>query len=387
MENNRIDVLPPYSNRGVENTLQSGLRACVDWLQVTFKNVQNLQQIIDILGLDMEDFTEFENGKYGYHSHIRFGHIAIYYSSDLEHFHLEISGQGCREYEQFGTHDWVTLLGLILMLDVNITRFDIAIDDFKGYFTFPQLIKKIKKGHVRSRFRKARIQESVELNDGSTAGTTIYFGSPKSEIQVRIYDKLQERLSAGKTLEDGVEVWNRTEIQLRDKRALTAAFELVENIYSVGPLVQGILRNYVLFCNPKGEDTNKSRWDISKFWLKFLDNVEPLKLSQVAPDMTIEKVKNWFEHSVTPNFSLLMEAFDNDEQLIMDWIKEGKEKQKKKHTNMLKRFNKEKNKISESLEVRKGKIMKSFLPEGKVHKPVYKKNESSSQEDSSTREI
>ncbi|MBK5482933.1 replication initiation factor domain-containing protein, partial [Peribacillus sp. TH16] len=282
MENNNITVLPPYTNRGVVNTLQSGLRSCVDWLQVTFKNVQNVQQIIDVLGLNFDDFTEFENGKYGYHSHIRFGHIAIYYSSNLEHFHLEISGQGCREYEEYGNHDWVTLLGLILMLDVNITRFDIAIDDFEGYFKFPQLIKKIKKGHVRSRFRTARIQEKVVLNDGSTAGTTIYFGSPKSEIQVRIYDKLQERLSAGKEIEDGIEVWNRTELQLRDKRALTAAFELVENIYSVGPLVQGLLRNYVLFCNPT-DDSNKARWPISKFWIKFLDNIEPLRLSQVAP--------------------------------------------------------------------------------------------------------
>lgn len=86
MENNKNDVLPPYPNRGVQNTLQSGLRACVDWLQVTFKNIKNLQEIFDVLGLDSEDFIEFENGKYGYHSHVRFGHIAIYYSSNKSPF-------------------------------------------------------------------------------------------------------------------------------------------------------------------------------------------------------------------------------------------------------------------------------------------------------------
>lgn len=383
----KIDVQPPYTNRGVESTSENGLRACVDWVQVTFKSVQNAQQIIDILGLDFDDFTEFENGKYGYSHHIRFGHIAIYYSYDQPHFHLEITGQGCREYEEFGKHDWVTLLGLITMLDVNISRFDIAIDDFKGYFTFPKLIKKIKQGHVRSRFREARIQEKVVLNDGSTAGTTIYFGSPKSDIQVRIYDKYQERLSKGKEVIQDIKEWNRTEIQLRDKRALQAVFELVENIYSVGPLVQGILRNYVLFIDPTGNDTNKRRWDISKFWLKFLNNVEPLKLSNIAPDMTIEKVKSWFEHSVIPNFALLMEAFDNNPELIKEWISKGKEKQKKKHENMLKRFNKEKQQSVVSIQDKKERIMKSFLPVGKVHKPVYKKNESSWDEDSSTREI
>lgn len=378
-----LQVLPPYTNRGVENTDESGLRACVDWLQVTFKTVQNATEIFQLLGLESDDFTHFETGKYGYHSHYRFGHIAIYYSEHLPTIHLEISGQGCREYEQFGKYDWVTLLGMILMLDVNITRFDIAVDDFKGYFTFDKLVKKIKKGHVRSRFREARVQEKVKLNDGATAGTTIYFGSPKSELQVRIYDKLQERISNGKEIVEGIEVWNRTEIQLRDKRALTAAFELVENIHSVGPLVQGVLRNYIMFCEPKENDTNKSRWPISKFWLKFLNNVEPLKLAQVAPDMTIEKVKDWFEHSIVPNFALLMEAFQHNENLVHEWIAKGKDKQQKKHENMLKRFKKEQQLAYDSQNDKRAAIREKLLQPRSFHK----KNESSWKEDSSDKEI
>ncbi|WP_313150971.1 replication initiation factor domain-containing protein [Lysinibacillus capsici] len=338
--------LPPYSNRGVENTVQDGLRACVDWLQVTFKNVSSSQDIIHLLGLDSEEFIEYETGKYGFTNHMRFGHIAIYYSYKEDTlYHLEITGQGCRELEQFGKHDWVTLLGLILMLDVNITRFDIAVDDFKGYFTFTRLINKIKKGHVRSRFRKARILEDVLLNDGSTAGTTIYFGSAKSDIQVRIYDKLGERVSKGHTIQEGIEVWNRTEIQMRDKRALQAVYELVQNIHNVGQEVQGILRNYVLFLDENKKDSNKGRWDISKFWLKFLNGVEPLSLTQVAPDATIEKVNRWFEHSVSANFALLYEAFDHDMAKIIQWLELGKERQKKKHKNMLNRFNAEKKNV------------------------------------------
>lgn len=339
-------VLPPYSNRGVENTDESGLRACVDWLQVTFKNVRSAESIIDLLGLNFDDFVEFENGKYGFSNHLRFGHISIYYSYKEDTlFHLEITGQGCRELEQFGKYDWLTLLELILMLDINITRFDIAVDDFKGYFTFGKLINKIKKGHVRSRFRKARIMEDVELNDGSTAGTTIYFGSAKSDIQVRIYDKLGERISKGMEILEGIEVWNRTEIQMRDKRALQAVYELVQNIHNIGQEVQGILRNYVLFLDPKKNDTNKGRWGISKFWLTFLNGVEPLSLTQVAPDVTIEKVNRWFENSVAANFALLYEAFDNDQAKIMQWIELGKEKQKKKHENMLNRYRAEKKNV------------------------------------------
>lgn len=384
----KTEVLPPYTNRGVENTVQNGLRACVDWLQVTFKSVRSPEEITQVLGLDFNDFTHFETGKYGYTYHYRFGHIAIYYSYEIDNLHLEISGQGCREYEEFGKYDWITLLGLILMLDVNITRLDYAIDDFKGYFTFEQIIKKVKKGHVRSRFRKARVLEDIELNDGSTVGTTVYFGSPKSDILVRFYDKLHERLSAGKEIHDGIEVWNRIEVQMRDDRAKIAAFELVENFESIGTTVQGILRNYILFCDPKDNDSNKSRWPISKFWLKFLDNVAPLKLSKVAPDMTLERVKGWFEHSVVSNFALLMEAFDNNPEMVQDWIQKGKDKQKKKHENMLKRFKKEQKTINLVLDDKRKAIMKKLLPEGKIHKPVYRnKKESSGREDSQALEI
>jgi len=377
------EVLPPYTNRGVENTTKNGLRACVDWLQVTFKSVQNVEQIIQVLGLDFDDFMHFETGKYGYTYHYRFGHIAVYYSNEISNCHLEITGQGCREYEQFAPHDWQELLSLILMLDVNITRLDLAVDDFHGYFTFKQLIKKIKKGHVRSRFKKARVFEDVLLNDGSTAGMTIYFGSQKSDILVRIYDKLQERLAAGKEVQEGIEVWNRVEIQMRDDRAKTAAYALVHSLDSVGVTVQGILRNYVLFCDPKDSDTNKSRWPISKFWLKFLDNVAPLRLSQVAPDMTIERVKDWFEHTVVSNFALLLEAYKNNPSLIDDWFVKGKEKQKKKHENMLKRFKKEQSLMNISLDERRKVVKETLLKPKRLHK----KKESSGHEDSRHQEI
>ncbi len=43
---------PLYGNTGAENTYRSGLRALVDWLGVTFKNVQSVQDVCDLLGID-----------------------------------------------------------------------------------------------------------------------------------------------------------------------------------------------------------------------------------------------------------------------------------------------------------------------------------------------
>lgn len=343
-------VLPPSTNRGVENTYQGGLRACVDWLQVTFKNVARLQDIADLLGLDFKDFTEFHTGKYGYNSHLRCGNIAIYFNcgdnfhnvSDY-YFHLEMTGQGCREWEENSSYDWVTFLGLILMLQVNITRLDLAVDDFQDHFRVKTVIDKAKRGHVRSKFKKARRIEEYDLKEGQVTGATCYFGRPQSDIQVRFYDKYLEREGKGKTIESGLNTWVRTEIQLRDKRAQTAAYELVNNIADTGKLVKGILSQYINFLVPS-KDSNKARWKICKWWLDFLGDVEKVRLAQVAPDRTVEKVRAWVEKSVAPSLFLLVQAYKDDPDLLAEILEEGASRFNKKHLNMLMRFIKERDK-------------------------------------------
>jgi phage replication initiation protein len=366
-QNEEKICLPPYTNRGVENTREDSLTACVDWLQVTFKAVGNPNKIIDLLGMDQVDFLPFENGKYGYSFHLRHGHIAIYFNIDtLEDdyqpsCHLEMSGQGCREFEQVGKYDWSTFLGLVLMLDVNITRLDLAIDDKKGYFTFAKLKKKLKQRfdednnpytEVRSRFHTAKIFESFRLADGENLGTTIYFGSPSSEIQVRIYDKLKQILHKNVSTKDKkareeleeqmkhIKTWIRTEMQLRDERAIMAASILAnhQSDEKIGEQIKGHLKNYINFVDFNPNDKNKSRWKVSDFWTRFLDDVEKLPLTQKSPDVSIEKAKDWIEKSVVANFNTVLEAYDYNAELVVNFLVAGMQKQKKKHLNMLKTF-------------------------------------------------
>lgn len=374
------NVVPPYANRGVQNTCPKSLTACVDWLQVTFKSVALPDAVIELLGLSPDDFIDFESGKYGFHYHKRFGHIAIYYSHDSEMVHLEMSGQGCREYEQFGKYDWMVLLSMILMLDVNIPRLDLAIDDTLGYFHLKTVQTKIKKGEVRSLFKRARVMEDFRIQDGENLGTTCYFGSPKSEIQIRLYDKYKQLKNNGKEVPEGIDFWNRYEIQMRDDRAKYAALllSLMNDSENVGEMIKGIFKHYITFVN-RSSDTNKSRWPVANFWKKFLKDVNEIRLVSKAPDSTIIKSRNWIENNVSASLDAVLESFNYDVSLLIDLIVEGNKKRTKKHENMINRFRKDLgiNSIDTAVtaEINRENLI-DLLEEYK------KKNESSGHEDS-----
>lgn len=353
-------VMLPYCNTGAQNTELVGLRACVDWLQVTFKNVEDYTEVIELIGLVPSDFTYFPTGNFGYKSHARFGHIEVYFDGQPNMgVHLKISGQGCREYEEYNVFDWSTLLALMFNWDINISRLDVAIDDFEGYFKLDQVLSKVKRGHVTSKFKEARQHQRYSLSDGSTSGLTVYFGDPSSRIQVRMYDKKLQLESKGQVVK--VDFWNRTEIQLRNERAENLAIVLAHEHLTTGQAVQGILSNYLNFRIPSKTDSkNKSRWKKCDWWLKFLDAVQPLSLTQVAPDATVQRSKDWIEKQVSPTLAMLYEAFDQDEKMLMTFVKEGLPRLKKKHENMISKFKADK-KMRKELEELKEAEMKKML--------------------------
>lgn len=331
-------VSPPLGNTGAQNTSQTALRSCVDWLQATFKNVHNVQEIIQILGMELTDFTPCDSGQYGYKEQVRCGHIAIYFNGrENMGVHLEMTGQGCREYETMSIFSWSRLFCLFMNYDVNITRLDLAVDDFEGYFTLKQLKRKIRQGAVRSLFRSAMEIRKSSLDTGESKGDTIYFGSEKSRVRIRIYDKYLEMISKGRQLEEELTFWNRTELQFRDERANAVAYLIAIDKDSLGEIITGILKRYINFC-VKSKDTNKARWKVCKFWTDFLGDVEPLKLTEIAPDRTVEDTKDWIQKQVEPSLSMLYVAFENDKTLMDKIVYEGLMKMKDKHFDMLERY-------------------------------------------------
>ncbi|WP_324628413.1 replication initiation factor domain-containing protein, partial [Bacillus paranthracis] len=181
------------------------------------------QLISDVLRLKIDDFF-VAGGKNGYRESLQCGSISIYYDGREDMgIHLEMKGRGCREYESYGQRTWKELLQSISEHQGSYTRLDVAVDDFDGLFTIKGLVRKIKKKELVSKFRKARNVEDIEIKTGEVRGVTLYFGSGKSDIQIRMYDKLSERKDNNYNVSEDIEVWNRTELQLRDEKATHVA--------------------------------------------------------------------------------------------------------------------------------------------------------------------
>ncbi|SOC16564.1 phage replication initiation protein [Ureibacillus xyleni] len=341
MKKEKKDFVFPYSNRGVENTLENGLRACVDWVEATFKTVGTEQLVTDLLQMNFDKFYP-DTGRYGYRRSIRCGSISVYFDGQEDMgIHLEMKGRGCREYEGYNLLSWKELFEVFLRYEVSFSRLDIAVDDFKGFFKLKEIQKKIKGRELVSKFKLANIQQSYETRTGLGQGLTIYYGSSKSDIQIRMYDKLSERSNNNYNVPKDINFWNRTEVQLRNERAQTVAKILAteeDGERTIGQTVCGILKHYIRFTI-KGKEKNRSRWKTARFWDKFLNGVDALSLSTnpVEPQ-TVEEKEMWFMNQAAPTYALILDAYGGDPKKMAQLAKYGRQRYKKEHIDMINRF-------------------------------------------------
>ncbi|WP_214796718.1 replication initiation factor domain-containing protein, partial [Exiguobacterium sp. EHD646] len=159
----------------------------------------------------------------------------------------------------------------------------------------------------------------------------------------RFYDKLLEQVSKNKKLNEDVDHWTRVEVQLRKEHANAVALIIAKQERDIGGVVKGILHNYVAFCVKSKVDSNKARWKVSKFWEEFLDGVSKLALSQVAPDLSIQRSEDWIKRQATATLAMLYTAFDGDMTSFMNYLIDGTNKMDDKHLEIINRFRLEHN--------------------------------------------
>lgn len=363
--------VPPYSNRGVQNTEDYHLTSSVDWFSCTFLVETEPMEIIRILGLKPELFKQMKHGGSGYRKGWFFNNIKVLYDGNENMgVHVDMTGQGCRNYEKYSELTWQDLFirfSVHYVAMVNVTRIDIAVDDFKGYFKIPNLIKYLKRGDVTSKFKMARGISNFIIQTGEEVGYTLYFGRPASDIQIRFYEKNIEQEMKGNIVPDWAKIWNRTEIQARDVRADAIVRILSKDINKLGDVVTGILKNYINFRRSgyidgkKTVDMNKSRWDSAKFWIDFLGDVDKLPLTLKPTDVTIEKKYDWFDHGVKKTWAMLCMAFPNDtNELINNFISTGMEKLEESDWDIIDDFRSKNLTLEDFLE----KIKNAQIPEG-----------------------
>lgn len=311
-------VRPPYGNTGVGHTTATDLNAIVDWLSITFKKILDPEDVISILGLDFELFSKTLHGFHGYAEGYSYGSIKVYYSgSDNMGVHVVLSGTACEEYASLCFSDdysWSDFMSVIFEYDVNVSRLDIALDDHIGLLNLKTMHNKVKAGHVSSRFKTSRNYTEHRLSDGAEAGQTLYFGTRKSDVMFRFYDKRAEQLDKVVDLPD---VWLRYEIELKNERALKVAKFIARGDRSLADYVAGLLGSYITFRVPRAGDTNKSRWNVSPFWTKFLGEVEKVDLTFKTAEYSLGKTLKWLEKQVFPSLSMFMQAVDHNALVYM----------------------------------------------------------------------
>lgn len=264
----------------------------IDWLTVVFHNVSVsfVQSLLGLYGPDVPWETEYAF-RNGYPCRTSYKHINILWGADDERFYksddkksasekvrsdmgicLDMSGQGCREFENIQGNDWLKFLHDICDRDfkTNITRLDLAYDDHTGILDLNRIACDVRDRYYTSPSKKSQIIWSDDqVND--VKGLTVYIGSKSSDVMVRIYDKAAER-------EFGSELhWVRVELQLRHDRSVAAAAEILKRQH-IGMTAVGILRNYLTFREPVTSDENKSRWPVAPYWDKVLLDMERISL-------------------------------------------------------------------------------------------------------------
>lgn len=321
------EVKPPSSNTGAQITAPSENRCIIDWFAFTVTHCEPYR-VVDMMGLKRGLFDELERGGMGYKKSLRYGNITIFYDgSENMGCHVEISGQGCRQYES-GNHSWIDLIALIQIENAKLTRLDIAIDTVDDSLRLSQINYALRRGRYRSQFTKTRQTTASDMTgDGlKNHSQTRYFGSGTSRVMFRVYDKAAQM---------GLETpWLRFELQLRDDRANLAA-DAILNRQDLGHVATGIINQYIAFI--KLDDSNKSRCTMLDWWANWLQHTDKLKITTQKAKKLVSEIQDYIKKQYAPTLAMIKKAVGISQfsDFLHDVITDGNRRMTTKHDQII----------------------------------------------------
>jgi phage replication initiation protein len=323
-------ALPPITNRGADITAPTENRSLVDWVAFTFKTTDP-QEVASSIGIDPDLFTRCTFGFSGYRKSLKLGNISIYFDGREEMgCHVEMSGQGCRQFEGLFHHSpWESLFTSVLANGGKFTRLDLAIDNVDGGLSLDLLSAAIQDHDhcVRTKFGEwRRIQKGSFQNGQEITGDTIYLGSSKSHTMFRIYDKAMESGTTGQ--------WVRFEIQLRDSRSHEAA-KLFAADTPLGYLAIGIINTY--FAIIENDDSNTSRCTLQVWWAEWLQNTEKIKLTTDKEIKLVTDTMEFIKRQYAPSFAMINQHLGKASfnEFLDGVLDDGRERMGAKHEKIL----------------------------------------------------
>jgi len=225
-------------------------------------------------------------------------------------------------------------------LDGHTTRVDLAWDDKTGVLDMATIAEARSEGRFVSRWKDSQRIESTKSTKsfGPVSGESFYWGSGKSDSQLRIYDKRAERLQKEHAVD--VSHWVRVELQLRRKRADVVArlyASVKQNAQAVMVKLAGLLRSMLEFKAPS-QDSNRQRQPCASWWLRFLGYAEKATVKPVeAEARTVDDLRRHVEAQYGATLATIEQAlgFDRFWAWAFATVEDGRTRQGPRHKAIL----------------------------------------------------
>ena len=335
--------------KGNLKELENGLIVSVDWLSFTITSLSDVDDVIAFLGYSRMDFDNMAHGGKGYKSMIRLNGYPVsimFDGNDDMGIHVDISGSAISEVVRSfsGTLEVNTPFGPGYEIDFNstflrellssirkhghITRLDLAIDDIGSrYFTTDDLVSLYFETRIVSKFRNLKNVVESELS-GNKTGHTLYFGSRRSDMFLRVYDKQleQNKKNSNSDIPSVIFPWVRWEMECKNERANSIA-DLILSGLGLGEITMGVLSNYMRIINL--DNANRSRCTMAPVWCAFLDGISALKLYVPQMEKDIDDKKQWVKKQVMPTLVAIIMSDGGSLEFIENNMESGLVRMKK----------------------------------------------------------
>ncbi len=303
------------------------MKILIDDLSMTWKydNIYSLYEQLGITELNKQPIrTKYYNaGEY-------VDGILVAYNIDeqgsITDTYLDLSGKGCRTVEQLNSlaFDWFEFLhqydSELRSGMCHISRIDIALDLEDNEMPMELLYK-----YTTSQLYVCR---SKVLPDVRTMRTEeIYFGSPRSDRLLRIYNK---------ALEQGIPdtYWIRLEFQLRNDCAMSWYLNWIKH-RDVGKLYSGVLIDYLRFVTiPKDwklsideikQQRHQNKLPTAPFWQRILGDVQRIpQMYLPGEEYTLVQLEHYLKKQTYSSLRAYAIAHDGDITKLIDGVKHAK---------------------------------------------------------------
>lgn len=321
----------------------------IDWLSFSVRCYDDEptntldENILELLGYDFaEEFSQDISGKNFYNRGASLGNYVNVYWNDYtdtknpvrknssKTMNVVYTGQGSTDLALRNDNDWAKIFSILTTYEsknkpkveaeakpsVNITRIDIALDDYDELVKFDDIEQKLKKGHYRSSKRSYNIVKTSDQN-GQKLGETIYIGNARTasgsrgNVYARFYDKLAQYKEKNQLVtsdvrehwkKTGKEVWQRYEISFSKNYTNSIVADIL-NGESIDKIFKISLRNLLEILTPRGK--NKNRWYKTKWWEDFLKYDERKGFGLPNRDVMLAETLEWLRVAVLPSLNVL----------------------------------------------------------------------------------